>query len=292
LSNSAGPLAVAEKKNGAVGPIAIGGVGGSGTRVIASVLAHLGIYIGDDLNDALDNLWFTFFFKRRQALACSDESFQALTSVFVKGMEGGQPFSEAEIQMLHQVSSSSLPEHDAVWCAQRIRALLQRRDSPRVSQRWGWKEPNTHILVRRIDQSIAGLRYVHVVRNGLDMAHSVNQNQMRLWAPLFLGVSATRFTPGLSLKYWRAVHEKILDVRKAMGDRFLLLSYDRLCADPEPELAKLCEFLHVSPSPDQMMAIRQEIRPSAGIGRFRGFDCGGFDPDDVAFVRKMGFEIH
>ena len=41
-----------------IGPVAIGGVGGSGTRVIAEILIQLGFYIGSDLNSANDNLWF------------------------------------------------------------------------------------------------------------------------------------------------------------------------------------------------------------------------------------------
>ena len=44
---------------------AIGGLGGSGTRVFAAMLRHAGVYIGDDLNGPLDNLWFTVLFKRR-----------------------------------------------------------------------------------------------------------------------------------------------------------------------------------------------------------------------------------
>ena len=45
-------------------PIAVGGVGGSGTRVIAEILIQLGFYLGKDLNASRDNLWFTLLFKR------------------------------------------------------------------------------------------------------------------------------------------------------------------------------------------------------------------------------------
>ena len=43
--------------------ICVGGVGGSGTRVIAMILASLGLNIGNNLNEALDNLTFTLLFK-------------------------------------------------------------------------------------------------------------------------------------------------------------------------------------------------------------------------------------
>ena len=53
------------QKNGELsGPVIIGGVGGSGTRVVAEIINLLGFYIGDDLNPAKDNLWFLLLFKR------------------------------------------------------------------------------------------------------------------------------------------------------------------------------------------------------------------------------------
>ena len=48
------------------GPVVIGGIGGSGTRVIAEIVALFGFYLGRDLNDASDNLTFTLLFKRPQ----------------------------------------------------------------------------------------------------------------------------------------------------------------------------------------------------------------------------------
>ena len=43
--------------------IAIGALGGSGTRAVAQVFLEAGIYMGDDLNRANDNLIFTRLFK-------------------------------------------------------------------------------------------------------------------------------------------------------------------------------------------------------------------------------------
>src|SRR5947207_2715003 len=48
------------------GPVAVGGVGGSGTRVVAALLREAGVYLGADLNDSLDNLWFRLLFRRAQ----------------------------------------------------------------------------------------------------------------------------------------------------------------------------------------------------------------------------------
>ncbi len=43
--------------------IAIGALGGSGTRAVAQILIDVGVYLGDDLNVSNDNLLFTRLFK-------------------------------------------------------------------------------------------------------------------------------------------------------------------------------------------------------------------------------------
>jgi hypothetical protein len=49
-------------------PICVGGVGGSGTRIIAMILSSLSINIGRDINEAFDNLTFSLLFKRKDIL--------------------------------------------------------------------------------------------------------------------------------------------------------------------------------------------------------------------------------
>jgi len=54
-------------------PIAIGGVGGSGTRIVAALVNSLGVYMGSALNSASDNLEFV---KSRELLAESDSTLR------------------------------------------------------------------------------------------------------------------------------------------------------------------------------------------------------------------------
>ena len=43
--------------------VAIGALGGSGTRVVAQIISNLGVDIGDNLNYPNDNLIFTALFR-------------------------------------------------------------------------------------------------------------------------------------------------------------------------------------------------------------------------------------
>jgi len=75
-----------------VQPVVVGGVGGSGTRVIARMLVNLGYYIGDDLNDALDNLWFVLLFNYLDILDVAFDEFGGLLDLFVKAMVLNEDF--------------------------------------------------------------------------------------------------------------------------------------------------------------------------------------------------------
>ena len=81
-------------------PIGVGGVGGSGTRLIAAILQELGFYLGRDLNEPLDNLWFTLLFKRQAALDWSYTEFARVLEIFKKAMCGGGELLPEEIRVI------------------------------------------------------------------------------------------------------------------------------------------------------------------------------------------------
>ena len=262
------------------------------------MLKELGFYLGGDLNEAHDNLWYTVLFKHPELLDCSDEDLQARLCIFEMAMRGGRSFSDTQVRLLSLIAARRSRDYEALrsneyqaaWVDLRIRSMLERGTSLELSQKWGWKEPNTHVLFDRLNRFIPGLRYIHVVRNGLDMAYSANQNQVRLWGPVFLGEEFHAVTPRLSLRYWRLVHERILRLRALAPGPFLLLNYDLLFTNTQIELPKLLEFLDIPDSQSLVAELSAHIRPPTSIGRFRLHEPSDFDAGDVAFVRSLGFE--
>jgi hypothetical protein len=87
------------------------------------------------------------------------------------------------------------------------------------------------------------------MRSGLDMAHSENQNQLSLWGQHFLGSTRELGSgnggcnsgtwggmvgPGASLRYWCAVHKRVMRLGAELGPaRFCLLNFDALCDKPQ-----------------------------------------------------------
>jgi len=277
-------------------PVAIGGIGGSGTRVVVEILQDLGYYLGDDLNAALDNLLFTLLFKRRSLWP--PESHRAeidgLVAMFLNLMTQRQEVGEPEMDLLKACVAEATGEHPASWREQRLAMIFRLQDlqegSGRDVARWGWKEPNTHIFLRELKASIADLKYVHVMRHGVDMALSVNQNQLKLWGEGLLGREVV-VGPGDSLRYWCATHRRLLAIKKEMPEHLLLLDFDKFCEDPGDGLHKLALFLGVeleAPIKDQLLT---KIQLPKSLGRYQKADKTLFAEEDLEFVREMGFVV-
>lgn len=214
-------------------PVAIGGLGGSGTRLIAALLQRFDYHIGSDLNAANDNLWFTLLFKRTELWAADHGEFIRTLDIFRTAMCGGQPLDEARSRWLEQLAAHNRLQHSADWLRQRVDSLQKAcRQAPQADRCWGWKEPNTHWFLDRLQSALPNMKYIHVMRNGLDMAYSRNQNQLRNWGETMLGTPDYAITPYWSLKFWCHVHRRVISLGRNMPGRFLLLNYDAFCAAP------------------------------------------------------------
>ena len=223
--------------------VAIGGVGGSGTRLIAEILARLGYYIGSDLNDQNDNLWFTLSFQTDRHPSGHPPGVDAYLGLFLRRMDGMMDFTQQEKRELQRIAMTDRLQHHSEWLADRVNSFLSPCSENRTSSRWGWKEPNTHVVLDRLSASLPSLRYIHVARNGLDMAHSGNKNQLEFWGNTFLGLNAVPIDPRHSLTYWCRVHRRVLDIASDMPGRFLLLNYDEFCEHPDRGMIELIAFL-------------------------------------------------
>jgi hypothetical protein len=275
-------------------PVAVGGVGGSGTRLVAQILADLGYSIGPDINDSNDNLTFTLLFKTRHALDAPEAYFDDLWTVFRAAMTGaGAPERLRTARdwraVVRPLAAEARPEHPVAWLEQRFETLEESLAAPPKSPGlWCWKEPNTHLVVERLLSREPALRYIHVVRNGLDVAFSANQHQLEMWGQRVLGRPIS-LTPRDSLAYWVATHRRIEALAAHEPERVMLLNYDALCRDPAGQLEGALRFLRARPRRRCLARASERIEPPSSLGRHRDHDLGQFDPDDLAYVRRMGF---
>jgi hypothetical protein len=287
-------------------PVVIGGVGGSGTRLFARIFMQAGFFLGSDLNLESDNLWFTLLFRRPRwyAKIASRKENRIFTGLrlFTRAMlgTGRPPMDELsfliraamEMSVNLQVSNKTMR---GLWPFERARNMLHAASRPLSGDHrgWGWKEPNSHIYLPYLLQQFPALKYVQVIRHGLDLAFSINQVQLYNWSFLFdLPRPRSRSqVPAASLKYWVRANQRAVDLGKNFPDRFLAVNFDELCHSPEREIMRIFEFTGVEVSSDEFARLCQLPQKQASSGRYLQRDCSVFDSVDVEAVRRFGFEV-
>ena len=220
-------------------PRLIGATGGSGTRAFARAARRAGLFTGADLNVSEDSLPFG---------AYSDRWIDAYL-----------PFRRA--------GTAPDPDLEARMRADLERTLAAHLDGWDGTAPWGWKEPRSAFLLPFFAGVFPGLRFVHVVRDGRDMAFSTNQNQLRKHGAAWrIGERGSRQVR--SIRLWSALNTATAAYgREVLGDRYLRLRFEDLCARPAATIAELLRFAGLDGDPEELA---RDVEAPSGLGRWRG----------------------
>lgn len=285
-------------------PVAIGGTGGSGTRVVAQLLVEAGFELGPT-NHALDNLWFALFLKRPHWYAEADgdavrravDRFARLADPQRAGLKVGDlPVIAAAgfDHLIHRYNRDVGTADKLKLSKSTLLSFFRKTRSRTDSDRWGWKEPNTFLFLEELDEVFDGLRYVHVIRNGLDMAFSSNQNQLYNWGRLF-GVrppASPDALPHASLDYWLESNSYALETAdERLGEHHLVVQFEELCTEPRAVIDELMTFVGLDASDEQIEELADIPRLPSSVGRFRDHGLGDFDDEQLEAVEQLGFPI-
>jgi hypothetical protein len=240
-------------------PVVIGGVGGSGTRVVAELLKELGYYLGP-LNHSNDNIEFGRLFGQ-------SEWFK----------ENYKNNKHAIFERLMTFEEGMLKSPDF-------------NHSNYIG--WGWKNPPTHIYIEFLNKYFKKIKYIHVIRHGLEMAYSGNQNQLSHWGDLYNIKPSSKVDPKSSLQYWFASNEKAIRLgQELFNHNFLLINFNHLCVNPQKEISRLIKFLELDQSNFNIEQLVMLIHHPKSWERYKHHDLSIFTEDDFDLVRKLGFEI-
>jgi len=154
--------------------------------------------------------------------------------------------------------------------AAELRALVARQHEEAGGRPWGWKEPRSVYLLPFLAAELPGLRFLHVVRDGRDMAFSENQVQLRKHGDAVLGASDEP-EELRSITLWREVNTRAADFgERELGDRYLRLRFEDLCAEPAACVAEVLAFFGLEGDAARIAA--DEVRAPESIGRWREAD--------------------
>ncbi|GAB5447474.1 MAG: hypothetical protein Gyms2KO_23470 [Gymnodinialimonas sp.] len=244
----------------------------------------------------MDNLWFSVLFKRA-AWTQNPPTFEDVAKaadLFKRAMTSGlrgnlRPEEHALLMSLR----AQLPPNGR-WkigaSASAVDSLLDSSPRPQADTRaWGWKEPNTHIFLPHLATLFPQMRYIHVVRDGLDMAFSKNTWQARHWGRLYgLPYRWYRSAPQQQLRFWLAANRATLEFGKThMPGRFLVVPYEDYCARPDWHWPRLHDFLELPPN----TSLSHDILRPTSIGRSQDHDLTSFPQDLLSSAAALQSEL-
>ena len=108
----------------------------------------------------------------------------------------------------------------------KARMLIEGFDSTGV---WGWKDPRNSLTLPFWQNLLAGLRTIIMVRNPLEVAHSMRER------------NGTSYSFGLRL--WEIYHRRLLEA--ASEKERLITHYDSFFKNPEAELRRIARFANL-----------------------------------------------
>lgn len=237
-------------------PLIIGGTGGSGTRVVVRLCQAAGWFMGDDLTRSADAPEGTWWVRR-----------------WVERATGPN---------LAAMSRPQRTRMDREWS---LALMRHRRQLAEPAAPWGIKNPQLFLILPYLNERFPRMKFIHVVRDGRDMAFSGNQNQLRKHGDLWLDEGyADAGPPTRSIAFWAKTNLAQADYgERKMSGRYLRLRFEDLCREPVEATAKLFAFLGADPAGVEAAAAR--IRPPSTMGRWREQDPAILDE-----IRKEGAE--
>jgi len=232
-------------------PLIIAGTGGSGTRVARQALSCCGLFLGAHLNRSGDAMAFEPWL---------DEFIDPVLTI----THGLDYRPEALPEALHERALEDL--------RQRVQAYLA--ELPQPGAPWGLKNPRAMYLLPLWAELFPDLRFLHLVRDGRDMALSENQRQVQKHFLALFGHPPPEHLPTASLELWAKVNRETRQWgERHLGDHYRVLHFEELCRRPREMIAELCAFAGLPPPQgEQLEAAVAVVLPLASSGRWRSAD--------------------
>jgi sulfotransferase family protein len=224
-------------------PLVITGAPGSGTRVFQRIVRHAGLFMGADVNEEGDSRPIGRWGKRWL-----------------------RPYSHARLRGHEPAGHDEMVSH--FWASES--AHLAGVEDPAAP--WGWKVPRSLFTLPFIHERHPGMRFLHVLRDGRDFASTRNWGVLN-HEDIFLSPTALAKPLGVrNVLLWEQLNVLAADyAERELGERYLALRLEDLCASPERVIRRIMAFAGVPGDPTPPMLA--EVRRPDSLGRWRRLDA-------------------
>jgi hypothetical protein len=248
------------------GPLVIAGIGGSGTRVFTRIARAAGRHMGERVNESEDAL---------ELMAFADRWLADYHAARVAGAPAPGEEMRADLERSIAAHVAGLDRHNAPW---------------------GWKQPRSIHFLPFLHEALPGMRFLHVVRDGRDVAFGRQ-------APIVLGnagdaVLGSRWrerpVPLALIELWSLANGLAADYGEAsMGPDYLRVRFEDLCMAADPVAAQVAEFAGATDAAgEDVRRVAREVTWARSIGCWRDADPGvGAEVDRAghAALERFGY---
>ena len=280
-------------------PIIISGLGGSGTRVVAEIFMHVGVFLGSDLNNSLDNLFFTFLFKHPHKFTFPNSQQASLVhqlfDVHHKILLRNESMTVNDLRWLawaglqhgiHRIY------YNWRWVASRwYKIFIAKHKTIKPASSWGWKEPHVVYFLPQLLEFYPEAKFVFLIRHGLDMAFTRNDQQFRHW-PLYYGEKNFVRIPRAMFDYWYQFNKYALGIaEQQLGkERFHVVKLENLYGVNKHEhIIRLLKYIDIDDVPDDVLRIPQ-VPTSAN--RYLKHDISWIDAEVEQKLTEFGYSVN
>jgi hypothetical protein len=221
-------------------PLVIVGTGGSGTRAFARLAEAAGRAMGAHQNEANDAM--AFFHLADKWCRRVYPAWRAGKSV------------------------------DGAEFATDLRTCVEaHRDGAEPGEPWGWKQPRSLYMLPALASAFPDLLVLHVMRDGRDIAFG-KQFRLAVAGDYAVPSAVDGEPPEVRLALmWAGPNGLAADFgENRLGERYLRLRLEDLCASPEETAARLVDFIDGDPIDPK--GIRSIVETPPTLGRWRNAD--------------------
>ena len=238
-------------------PVMLMGRGHSGTRVLSFACMHLGIQLGT-------------------SAATGDADDRTFTRT-IKKIAG---------RTLRQHLPGSAEEKNLIRFQKAVLHYYKKIGSPQTF--WGWKFPETYLIGDCIARTFPRARYIHLVRDGRDLAfkqHLTDDPNRKLGKILLSRINVMDLPHHLQAAMSWAFQVDLFDEFRASlpAEQILDLRFEDMCREPMTAMQQVCDFLKI-PMTEQCRTYISENLDAAKIGQYKS--------EDPAKIREVEGKIN
>jgi len=276
-------------------PIIISGLGGSGTRVIVTILNEIKFDFGYDVNKAFDDLSFTLLFKLPKNFRSKFKKrskyvkrrikihYKLLNNIKLNFNDYLIILKSGLLHLFH------FRRYDYKWIYKRLKNIIYNRRKSLVL--WGWKEPHAITFIEDLYFEYPKSKFILLIRNGLDMVYTKNDQQFHNYANYF-GLDKRDTSEVNKFEFWYRFNKYAIGTgQNLFKDNFHITYYEDLAENNRDSISEIINFTTSKYNDDNIDSIIKKINNPGSIGRYKENNMDWIDDKVLAKLKEIGYNI-